>query len=97
MNYTWYDTETELGSKVEVKEWITPGTAWESGTIHRVYFVECNDADLAIQKTLGLPNWRWDFTGKGLVLTEGEGDYGVTKTHLEHLKIKGNWVKKHAT
>lgn len=95
--YTWYKTETENGSKVEVKTWITPGNAWSAGTRHTIFFVECNEIDLKIQKELDLPNWRWDYTGKGLVLEKGHQDWGVTQTHLDHLKIKGNWIKTHTT
>lgn len=94
MNETWYTTETNNGSKVRIKEWITPGTAWTQGNRHTVFFVELNDKDLEIQKALPLPHWRWDYTGRGLTLRKGTLDWGVTETHLSKLEIKTPWIKE---
>jgi hypothetical protein len=93
MNETWYTTETDNGSKVRIKEWITPGTAWTQGTKHSIFFIELSNKDLEIQKSLPLPNWRWDFTGKGLTLEKGKMDYGVTKMHFDNLNIKTPWIR----
>lgn len=90
---TWYKTETINGSKVRIKEWSTPGTAWTSGTRHTVIFADLNDVDLEIQKNLGLPNWRWDYTGRGLTLEKGKLDWGVTEKHLLHLQLKTPWER----
>ena len=71
----------------------------EFNKIHKKFgdLTVLNEIDLKIQKELDLPNWRWDYTGKGLVLEKGHQDWGVTQTHLEHLKIKNNWIETHTT
>lgn len=93
INEIWYQTETANGSKVKIKQWDTPGTAWVCGTKHTVLFVDLNDKDLEIQKSLNLPNWRFDYTGRGLVLEKGKQDWGVTKAHLEALELKIPWER----
>jgi hypothetical protein len=88
----YYQSETENGSPVKIKEILVPRrTAWSVGVRRTIFYVDLNEKDLEIQKSLGLPNWRWDFTGKGLVLEKGEQDWGVTQTHLDNLKIKTPW------
>ena len=92
--YIWYESETENGSKVEIKEWTTPGTAWTFGTRHTVIFVEMNEKDFDLISSLNLPNWNHDFTGRGLVLETGKLDWAITKQKIETLKIKTPWKRK---
>lgn len=88
----YYQSETENGSPVRIKEIHVPKrNVWSVGSRRTIFYVDLNEKDLKIQKSLGLPNWIWYFTGKCLVLERGNQDWGVTQTYLDNLKIKTPW------
>lgn len=86
----YYYSETENGSPVQIKVTINGNfTAWRGPTRREIVFVDkLNNIDFELINNLKLPNWNFDYTGRGLVLEKGKLDWGVTKTQLESLKIK---------
>lgn len=91
----YYETETANGSKVKIKSEIKGSfTAWSGPTRYEYIFIDyLVDADFELINNLQLPNWNFDFTGRGMVLQKGKQDWGITKTQLEALKLKTPWIK----
>ncbi len=82
-------TETENGSKVVLKTVLKQkSSAWGTGTREEYVFIDyLNDKDFELIKSLGLPNWYFDYTGRGIVLPKSNQNYVVRK-QLEILKLK---------
>lgn len=90
-----YKTSTFNGSKVNVKREIRgEGNAWNHHIFYEdIYFIDLlNESDFNLVKELNLPNWYFDYTGKGMVLIQGKQEY-VNKTIIKALNIKHPFIQ----
>jgi hypothetical protein len=85
----WSDGITVNGTKCRLKRIYVYGTAWSRGYYRHVILTdELTAKDMDLYKSLNLPNWHLDYTGKALVVELGYQDYGATDKIVNALQLR---------
>lgn len=84
----WSSGVTANNTKCRLKQTYVNGTAWTSGYYeHTIFTEELSDKDMSIYKSLNIPTWHLDYSGKALTIKMHSLDFGLTDKIVDALLL----------